>query len=64
MCSHSQLQYILIYSLFYIFDLCLNHHCRNYLFDGHQDNPNIATQPEDRPGGFDWGGREQGEEDD
>ena len=28
---------------------------RRWLFDGPQTDPNYQPEPEDRPGGFDWG---------
>lgn len=34
---------------------------RKTIFDGHLEDPDYTPLPEDRPGGFEWGNRNNGE---
>ena len=37
---------------------------RKTIFDGQPEDPNYQPMPEDRPGGFHWGAREEVDNDD
>ena len=59
----------LISSIQYLIKQCFKNHltftlARKTIFDGPQMDPNYQPFPEDRPGGFQWGGREEVFDDD